>query len=229
MSGLCQIWRVEPNGEDTIVLQARYTDGLYVITHPLHLPGFEAARQSGNRGITLISTLEGHQRLEEAESLLHKRLAHLNHQAVHHVLTSGSYTHTVDAGPKMQCSTCILSKQRRTRSQEPAKRAGFPFELIHSDSCCPLPLSHGNARYYIIFVDDLTRYTFVYFLKAKQGEESSKCFEKVLNYVETQFPACKVKRFRSDNGKGEYDNSCFRELLASKGIIFQPSPPYTQH
>ena len=86
-----------------------------------------------------------------------------------------------------------------------------------------------RSRYYIIFIDDLTRYTFVFFLKVKQAEESRKCFENVLNYVNTQFPEYKIKRFRSDNGKAEYDNSLFRELLASKGIVFQPSPPYTQH
>jgi len=177
----------------------------------------------------MVSTLDGYQHLRDAESLLHKRLTHLNHQAVHHVLTSGSDTHTADGSHKFQCSTYILSKQHRTRSQEPAKHAGSPFELIHSDSCGPLPLAHGSARYYIIFIDNLTRYIFVYFLKAKQGEDSRKCFENVLNYVETQFPEYKVKRFRSDNGKGEYDNSLFRELLPSKGIIFQPSPPYTQH
>ena len=38
-----------------------------------------------------------------------------------------------------------------------------------------------------------------------------------------------MKRFRSDNGKAEYENSLFWELLASKGIVFQPSPPYRQH
>jgi len=229
VSGVCQIWKTGQYGENTVVLQARYTDRLYVITRPFRLPGAGVSEASRNTGTTMVSTLGGHQHLADAERPLHKRLAHLNHQAVHHVLTSGSYTHTADGSHKPQCSTCILSKQHRTRSQEPAKRTGSSFELIHSDSCGPLPLSHGSARYYIIFIDDLTRYTFVYFLKAKQGEESRKCFENMLNYVETQFPAYKVKRFRSDNGKGEYENSLVRELLASKGIIFQPLPPYTQH
>ena len=111
VSGVCQIWKTGKYGEDTVVLQARYTDGLYVITQPVHLPGAGVSEESRNTGTTMVSTLDGHQHLEDAESLLHKRLAHLNHQAVHHVLTSGSYTHTADGSHKPQCSTCILSKQ----------------------------------------------------------------------------------------------------------------------
>ena len=38
-----------------------------------------------------------------------------------------------------------------------------------------------------------------------------------------------IQRFRSDNGKGEYDNKQFRAILKEKGIAFEPSAPYTPH
>ena len=38
-----------------------------------------------------------------------------------------------------------------------------------------------------------------------------------------------IQRFRSDNGKGEYDNKQFRNVLRAKGISFEPSAPYTPH
>jgi len=39
-----------------------------------------------------------------------------------------------------------------------------------------------------------------------------------------------IKRFRCDNGRGEYDNTLFRRILAGSGISYEPaSPPYTQH
>jgi len=39
----------------------------------------------------------------------------------------------------------------------------------------------------------------------------------------------KVKRFQCDNGCGEYDNKTFRQVLAARGTIYTPCPPYAQH
>ena len=47
--------------------------------------------------------------------------------------------------------------------------------------------------------------------------------------VDTQYPGHVIRRFRCDNGRGEYDNSFFRGILRVRGISFEPSPPYTQH
>jgi len=38
-----------------------------------------------------------------------------------------------------------------------------------------------------------------------------------------------VKRFRCDNGCGEYDNETFRLVLAARGSTYEPCPPYTHH
>jgi hypothetical protein len=38
-----------------------------------------------------------------------------------------------------------------------------------------------------------------------------------------------VKRFRCDNGHGEYDNKTFRLVLAACGTIYEPCPPYAHH
>jgi len=38
-----------------------------------------------------------------------------------------------------------------------------------------------------------------------------------------------IRRFRSDNGSGEYNNKNFRSILAVRGIAFEPCPPHTQH
>jgi len=87
--------------------------------------------------------------------------------------------------------------------------------------------SIGGAQYYIIYIDDCTRYTEVYFLITKTAEEISAKFQHYQAWVETQ--GFHIKRFRSDNGSGEYSNSVFLGLLGEKGITFEPSPPYTQH
>ena len=61
----------------------------------------------------------------------------------------------------------------------------------------------------------------------KTAEEASSKFEHFKAWVTTQ--GYKIKRFRCDNGRGEYSNNTFQKLLGDSGISFEPSPPYTQH
>ena len=43
-----------------------------------------------------------------------------------------------------------------------------PLELIHSYVCGPVPIvSINDFRYYLVFVDDFTKFTWVYLLKLK--------------------------------------------------------------
>jgi transposase InsO family protein len=135
---------------------------------------------------------------------------------------------TADWGtsPKF-CETCIHTKQQQKVVRTKASRTSTPFELVHSDLCGPIKHSIGGAQYYIIYIDDCTRYTEVYFLVTKSAEEISAKFRHYQAWVETQ--GFRIKRFRSDNGTGEYSNSVFLGLLGEKGITFEPSPPYTQH
>jgi len=87
--------------------------------------------------------------------------------------------------------------------------------------------SNSGAQYYIIYIDDCTRYTEVYFLVTKSAEEISAKFRHYQAWVEAQ--GFRIKCIRSDNGSGEYSNSMFLGILGEKGITYEPSPPYTQH
>jgi transposase InsO family protein len=70
--------------------------------------------------------------------------------------------------------------------------------------------SHGGARYFLTFIDDFSRKTHVYLLKAK-GE----AFEKFKQYkalVENEI-GHKIKVLRSDN-RGEFVSKKFDAFLA---------------
>jgi len=125
------------------------------------------------------------------------------------------------------CQTCVHTKQQQHVVSTKASRTSTPFELIHSDLYGPIKHSIGGAQYYIIYIDDCTRYTEVYFLITKTAEEISAKFRQYQAWVETQ--GFRIKRFCSNNGSREFSNSVFLGLLGEKGITFEPSPPYTQH
>lgn len=114
-------------------------------------------------------------------------------------------------------------------NKQSSLRASKKLELIHSDLCGPFPTnSVSGSRYFIIFVDDATRFTWVYFLRTKSSEEVLRVFEQFKALVEKEADAS-IRRFQCDNGTGEYSNRLFTDFLLTDGILFQPSAPYTQN
>uniref|UniRef100_A0A2N9HIJ5 Integrase catalytic domain-containing protein n=1 Tax=Fagus sylvatica TaxID=28930 RepID=A0A2N9HIJ5_FAGSY len=104
------------------------------------------------------------------------------------------------------------------------KNAISPFELVHADLWGPAPVVSTNAfRYYLVLVDDFTKFTWVYLLKHKSDTLTS--FSQFRAMVETQF-SLPIKALRSDCG-GEFTSNQFNQFCASKGIIHQLSCPHT--
>jgi len=97
------------------------------------------------------------------------------------------------------CEECILGKQSRTSFPRNSKyQAKEQLGLIHTDVCGPItPESFSGKRYFISFVDDFSRKTWVYFLK-----EKSEVFKKFRVMVEKETDK-HIKTVRSDRG-GEF-------------------------
>jgi hypothetical protein len=76
------------------------------------------------------------------------------------------------------------------------KEFSFPFELVHSDVWGPSPnTTMGGSKYFVIFVDDYSRFTWIYLLKNRSELPQIYCdFDRM---IQTQF--CQsIKIFRSD-------------------------------
>ena len=102
-------------------------------------------------------------------------------------------------------------------------RASKPFELIHSDVCGPMSVSSlGGSRYYVSFIDDYSRYTFIYFMKNKS--EVLEKFKEFHTYA-LNVGGKPINTLRSDNG-GEYTSKEFETFLKNNGITHQLSVPY---
>jgi hypothetical protein len=66
------------------------------------------------------------------------------------------------------CSCCQLAKSHRLPFQHNEKRASHVLDLIHCDLWGPSPVpSNLGYKYYVIFVDDHSRFTWLYSLKLK--------------------------------------------------------------
>ena len=95
--------------------------------------------------------------------------------------------------------------------------------MIHSDTCdLKYVQTRFGKKYLITFIDDCTRYYYVYLLKSK--DEALENFIHYKNEVENQLGK-KIKAIRSDRG-GEYD-APFDRFYQEHGITHQTSAPYT--
>jgi hypothetical protein len=84
-------------------------------------------------------------------------------------------------------------------------------------------LTEGGQRYFMIMIDDASRYCCVYLLKTK--EDALNCFKTYKAEIENQLEK-KIKYFRFDHC-GEYFSNEFNLLCAEHGIIHERMPPYS--
>ena len=90
---------------------------------------------------------------------------------------------------------CIKDKQTN-KSKKGAKRSLNLLEIIHADICCP-DMDSSGSKYFITFIDDYSRYMYLYLLNSK--DEAFKVFKaEVEKQCEKQI---KIMRF---NRGGEY-------------------------
>ena len=125
----------------------------------------------------------------------------------------------------------MAGKQHIVYGKNKMKRATRPLERIHSDTSGMLPLGICDSRYFILFIDDFTRYVWVYFLKTQSAPEICQVFRHFRALVELQ-TGLRIMIFRCDNAKGEYNHVEFKSCLAdiSKGVIqYEPAPLYCQN
>jgi hypothetical protein len=123
------------------------------------------------------------------------------------------------------CSSCVLGKHHWDSFEKRASwHASAPLQLVHSDLCGSLPtISFSGFKYFLTFIDDYSKRTWIYFLKLK-----SEIFDMFLAYkalVEKQY-GHQILKLRYDNG-GEYVNNKFITFCTEQGIQMQHTIPYT--
>lgn len=157
--------------------------------------------------------------------LWHKRFGHFNYRG----LKMLHQKNMIRDMPKIEdigevCEGCQLGKQKRLPF--PSKdtwRAKRPLELVHTDVCGPMRTpTPSNNRYFILFIDDYSRMTWVYFLRERS--EVFNIFKKFKNMVEKQ-SGHHIKVLRSDRG-AEYTSREFNKFCEDEGVSRQLTVGY---
>ena len=90
-----------------------------------------------------------------------------------------------------------------------------PLEIVHFDICGPMQTSSiGGYKYFLTFIDDYSRKTWVYFLKNKSDAFSY--FQQLEALMENQ-SGHRIKILRTDRG-GEYVSNEFLNFCKTHGI-----------
>jgi transposase InsO family protein len=123
------------------------------------------------------------------------------------------------------CDACVLAKHRRGVFPKQSKyRTDKALELVHSDLYGPVkPAAPGGRRYFLLLVNDATRYMWVVLLTAKS--EASSAIKRIQAVAEKECGR-KLRVLRTDNG-GEFIAAEFAAYCADEGITRYFSAPYT--
>ncbi|GAU51268.1 hypothetical protein TSUD_412550 [Trifolium subterraneum] len=151
----------------------------------------------------------------------HRKLGHPNNKVLDKVLK--------DCNVKIShsdqfsfCEACQFGKLHLLPFKPSSSHVQEPLALIHSDVWGPAPiLSPSGFKYYVHFIDDFSRFTWIFPLKQKS--DTIHAFIQFKNLAENQFNK-KIKIIQCDGG-GEY--KAVQKVSIEAGIQFRMSCPYT--
>ncbi|GFS40400.1 anaphase-promoting complex/cyclosome 2 [Actinidia rufa] len=151
--------------------------------------------------------------------LWHSRLGHLSSERLKLLVKSG-FLGNISVSDIFECNGYKLAKISALPFTRSLSISTSHFQIVHIDLWGPSPIAiKGGSIYYVSFVDDYSRYTWVYLMAHKS--DFYKVFRTFHSMVQTQF-FTSIKILRSGLG-GEYSLSEFIAFLDTHGIIHQSS------
>lgn len=115
------------------------------------------------------------------------------------------------------CDACTLGKMHREEFPvRVEKKQRDILELVHTDLCGAMQTkSLGGALYFLLFIDDCTKFSWVYFLSKKS--HTFEYFNLFKNMIERQIRK-QIKILHSDQG-GEYRKDELIRYCKDHGIL----------
>jgi histone deacetylase 1/2 len=107
-------------------------------------------------------------------SLWHHRLGHPSTNIVKQVLSHHNLPFVSESNKTIVCDACQQGKSHQLPYSRSTSTSAGPLNLVHSDVWGPAPSSVGHKTYYVSFIDDYSKFTWIYFLRHKS--EVFQCF-----------------------------------------------------
>jgi hypothetical protein len=147
----------------------------------------------------------------------HERFGHLNFEALKRLSANEMVRCLLCLDHAEQfCNVYVLTKQRRLPfPQQSSFRAKERLELVHGDLCGPVTLATlGGRRYFLLLVNDLSRYMWVMILGSKG--EATNAIRRVQVDAEVECSR-KLRMLRIDNG-GKFTVAEFASYCVDEGV-----------
>jgi histone deacetylase 1/2 len=168
----------------------------------------------------LRSNKEAHSIVKPPSSRWHNRLGHPSSSVVHQGLSKNKLPFVQEANKESICDACQKGKSHQLPYPRSTSVSSIPLELVFSDVWRPAPTSIGKNNFYVSFIDDYSKFTWIYLLRHKS--EVFQRFHDFQNLVERMFDR-KILAMQTEWG-GEYQklNSFFQRI----GISHHVSCPH---
>jgi transposase InsO family protein len=156
----------------------------------------------------------------------HARFGHINFDALRKMGREGLVRDLPILSQVDQiCEACLAGKHRRTPFPHQAlRRATEPLELVHGDLCGPItPATPSGNRYFLLLVDDYSRFMWVMLLPTKDGAPAA---IKNVQAAAERKSGKKLRILRTDRG-GEFTANHFKKYFEELGMQRQLTAPYS--
>lgn len=151
----------------------------------------------------------------------HQRLGHANHRSLDFLRKSMKMSMS-----DKSCSSCVFcmdGKSHRFPFPTNLNRASFLHVFLHSDVWTSPVYSNSGFKYFILFVDDFLRFTWIFRMTDKSKVPTH--FHNLRLHIE-KLCNCRVCCIQIDC-HGEYVSMRFHLYLSSNGITHRKSCPHT--
>ena len=164
------IFSIKDQAAKKMLLRGRCEGGLYPLKSFPH-------RSSSNKQALGV--------VKPSASLWYSRLGSASTSIVQQVLSRHKLSFIHDVNNKHDCDACQQGKSHQLSYLKSTSVSTSPLDLVFSDVWGPAPTSVGRFNYFVSFIDDYSKFTWIYLLRYKS--EVFQCFHDFQSLVERQF------------------------------------------
>jgi hypothetical protein len=131
------------------------------------MPPAATLQVSNSHGLFMLplhSTPQAFHGVRASPSIWHARFCHPSTTITNELVNL--YQLPCNKEPQASCVYCLQAKSHRLPFYPSTSNSTFPLQFLHSDVWGPCAtVSNNDYKYYVTFIDDFSRYTWIYFMK----------------------------------------------------------------